>query len=102
MDKKEIIFRIKEEWNTAIIILKYFIKEPYYELKKLINGYYNSMLVFWLTLSLFIYMWYLGRFGRYFKAMGVLVLLTYLYMFVKNKRWKEYYQKEMIEGKNEL
>lgn len=99
INKQEIIFKLKDEWKEFLLVLKYFIKDPYYELKKLLSGYYNSTLIFWFTVLIFAVMWFRGILGKPLKIMGIFVFLTYLYMFTKTKKWKEYYNKEMIEGK---
>ena len=79
MNRAELKFRVKEEWTDTKITLKYLFKEPYYEVKKLFRGYYDSAITFWFTVALFIYSWKLG--GKSWKIVGILILITYIIMF---------------------
>ena len=92
-------FKLREIYYEYKIILNYFLKEPIYEFRRLISGYYNSILLFWLTLMAFILFWKSGIGGISLKIMGILVLITYFYMFKRSNRWKEYYNQEYLEGK---
>lgn len=97
MRKEEFNFWMKNEWGDFVITLRYLVKEPYFEIKRLVSGYYNSALVFWFAVYLFFLVW--RRTGNPLKIMGVIVLLAYIYMFHRSGKAKEYYKKEMIEGK---
>lgn len=99
MDIKEIKFKLREEWGDIKITIKYFIKEPYFEVKKLFKGYYNSALLFWITILIFFNMWRRGILGRKLQIMGIIVFIIYFYMFHKSGIAKKYYQKEYLEGK---
>ena len=96
MNWAELKFRVKEEWTDTKITLKYLVKEPYYEVLKLFKGYYDSALVFWFTVALFIYSWKLG--GTSWKTAGILILIAYVIMFQQSGKAKKYYEKEMIKG----
>ena len=99
INKEELKFRIKEEFKVFLLILKYLIKEPYYEMKLLVSGYYNSVIIFYFTAFLFFYMWLKGKLITELKIMGFLVFITYIYMFTRTKKWQKYYEEEMIKGK---
>ena len=96
--KEETKIRLKEELYVTMLVFKYLIKHPYYEIKNLLRGYYNSTLVFWFAVYLFFYMWFNNIIGKPLKVMGIIVILTYIYMFTKTEKWKEYYEKEMVKG----
>jgi len=96
---EEIIFGIRETKNKFKIILTYFLKEPFYEIKRLISGYYNSTLLFWVSVMVYIFLWNKQIGGYKIKIAGALIVISYFYMFYKSERWKEYYQKEFIQGK---
>lgn len=96
--KESTKIRLKEEGYKLFLVIKYLLKHPFYEIKNLFSGYYNSALVFWFTSILFFYMWLNNILGKPLKVMGILAILTYIYMFTKSEKWKEYYEKEMIKG----
>ena len=99
LNLEEIKFKFKEGTNELKIVISYFLKEPFYELKRLISGYYNSTLFFWASVILYIYLWKRNVGGYNLKVAGILIIISYFYMFYKSDRWKEYYRKEFIEGK---
>ena len=90
--------RLKEEWFKISLVGKYLILHPYYEIKNILKGYYNSSLVFWFTIFIFFYMWNQNIIGKPLKVVGILAIITYIYMFTKTEKWKEYYEKEMLKG----
>jgi len=98
---KELLFKFEEQWKTTKVILKYFVLHPYYELKQLLSGAYRSTLVFYFSAFLFFWMWKKGVLGRPLKIMGILVFLTYFYMFIKSAKWKEYDEKAGLVEKQE-
>lgn len=98
MDYKEVKFKVRENINKSKIILLYMFKEPLIEIRRLINGYYNSVLMFWVSIILYIILWKQSAPGWKMKVAGFLIFLTYLIMFVKDGSWKEYYKKEYIKG----
>lgn len=95
---EELKFKIRQIMNKYKIVFLYFFKEPFYEVKRLIRGYYNSTLVFWLSVILFVILWKQNIGGITLKIAGILVLVSYFYMFERSGNWKEYYEKEYIEG----
>jgi len=95
---EETKLRLKEEGYKLFLIIKYLLKHPFYEMKTLLSGYYNSALVFWIVVFLFFFMWYNNILGKPLRVMGILAILTYVYMFTKTEKWKEYYEKEMVKG----
>ena len=95
---EEIRFKFKEGKNELKIVLSYFLKEPFFELKKIIMGYSNSTLSFWASVILYIYLWRKNIGGINLKVAGILVLISYFYLFYKSKRWKEYYEQEFVKG----
>ena len=96
---EELKFEFNMAKNELKVVLSYFFKEPFYELKRLIAGYYNSTLFFWASVILYIYLWK-KNIGNYrLKIAGLLIILSYFYMFYKSNRWREYYEKEFIKGK---
>lgn len=97
---EEIKIKLKEEGYKLILVVKYLLKHPFYEIKNLLAGYYNSALVFWFALYLFFYMWYTNIIGKPLRIMGILVIIAYVYMFTKTEKWKEYYEKEMVKGES--
>ena len=99
IDKEELKFKFRERKNEIQIMLKYFFMEPFIEGKRLISGYYNSTLFFWISVATLIVLWRDKVGGYKMKIAIFLVIFSYIYMFFKSGRWKEYYQKEMVEGK---
>lgn len=95
---EKIKVRLEEEIYKIRLVIKYLFRHPFYEVKNLFSGYYNSALVFWFTAFLFFYMWFNNIIGKPLKVMGIIAILTYIYMFTKSEKWKEYYEKEMIKG----
>lgn len=98
MNIEELKFKLRHTFHEVKLVLYYFFKEPFYESKRLISGYYNSTLLFWASLVLYIYLWKREIFGTELKVAGMLVFISYFYMFYKSGKWKEYYKKEFIEG----
>lgn len=92
-------FKLREKWNNAQIITMYLFKEPFFEIKRAISGYYNSMLLFYMSIITYIYLWKIGVSGYKIKIAGAMILISYIIHFVKQKKWKEYYEKEYIQGK---
>ena len=99
MDWNEFKFKLRETKAEMQIMLLYLLKEPFLEVKRIVKGYYNSMLLFWVTILLYIYSWKSGVGGYNLKIIFVLIIISYIYMFFQSGRWKEYYQKEIVEGK---
>jgi len=95
---EELKFKFKEGMNELKIVMSYFFKEPFYELKRLVSGYYNSTLLFWSSIILYIYLWNRNVGGYYIKIAGILIFISYFYLFYKSNRWKEYYEQEFIKG----
>jgi len=95
---EETKLRLKEEGYKILLIIKYLFKHPFYEMKNLLSGYYNSALVFWFVVFLFFFMWFNNIIGKPLRVMGIIAILTYIYMFTKTEKWKEYYEKEMVKG----
>lgn len=98
LNLEEIKFKLKETKNELKIVFSYFFKEPFYELKRLISGYYNSTLFFWASIILYLYLWKRGIGGYNLKIAGILIIISYFYMFYKSNRWKEYYEQEFVKG----
>lgn len=99
MNKEELKFYIREEWAKFLRTMKYFLLEPYLIGRRWLYGKYNAMLIFWFTIFLFIIMWKKGVLGSNLKWIGLLVFLTFFYMFHKSGKAEKYYEKEYIEGK---
>lgn len=99
MNKQELKFWIREEWYKILLTLKYFILEPWFILRRLLYGKYTNMIIFWFVLLLYIVMWQKGVTGKIFRTMGIIVLLTYLFMFHRSGKAEKYYKQEYIEGK---
>lgn len=85
--------------NKFKVFLIYFFKEPYYEAKALAKGSYNSTLLFWLAVITFVSLKVNGIGGWQLNTAATLILIAYMKMFWESNKWKEYYQKEYIEGK---
>ena len=94
---ERIKFVFLREWKRTRIILKYLMLEPFYEIRDLLDGSSRSVLVFYFAVFLFFWMWHRNILGRPLQIMGILVFLTYVYMFVKSNKWKEYYEKSFEE-----
>lgn len=99
MNKEEFKFYAREEWAKLMRTLKYFILEPYFIFRRWITGKYTNLILFWFVVILFIIMWQKGVFGKYLKLMGIMVLLTYLYIFHRSGKADKYYKQEYFEGK---
>ena len=99
MNKEELKFKIRQNYYQFQIALIYFLKEPFYEIKRLISGYYNSLLLFWFSVIVFIMLWNQNVGGAILKIAGLLIIISYFFMFYKSEKWKEYYTKEYMEGK---
>lgn len=97
IDKEKTKFWFKEQFKDIIITLRYLVREPFYDLKRLVKGYYNSTLIFWFTVGMFFYVWH--KTGKPLKVLGVIVILVYIYMFHESGVARKNYEKEMIEGK---
>ena len=99
IDKEELKFKLKEKTYELKVMFYYFLKEPFIEIKRILEGYYNSVLLFWVSLATGVYFWVNGFGGWRMKIIIVLIIFSYIYSFSKSGRWKEYYKKEYIEGK---
>ena len=95
---EEFKFKFREGANELKIVLSYILKEPFYELKRLVSGYYNSTIFFWASVILYIFLWQKKIGGYQLKVAGVLIIISYFYMFYKSEKWKEYYSQEFIKG----
>ena len=98
MEWNEIKFKLREIKAEMQIMLLYLLKEPFLEIKRVVKGYYNSMILFWVTIILYIYAWKQGVGDYKLKIIIALIIISYIYMFFQSGKWKEYYQKEMVEG----
>lgn len=103
MNIKEILLSVKDwieqSWIEEKTMLKYMVREPFIEIKRLVKGSYTSMLLFWFIVLISIIMWKKGIIENQLKIVIVIILLSYYYMFRKKGKWKEYYKTEFIEGK---
>ena len=100
MDIQELKFKFKEKFSQFKIVAFYFIQEPFYEAKRVWEGTYESTLFFWFTIIFYLWLWKRGIGGLQLKIAGFLIFFAYFYMFFKGGKWKEYYRKEFIEGKD--
>lgn len=93
-------FRMRIFLNKFKVFLIYFLKEPYYEAKALVKGTYQSTLLFWVAVILFIAM-KANNVGGWKSDLAVaIILIAYMKIFWESNKWKEYYQKEYIDGKS--
>ncbi len=99
IDWQELKFKLREKRTEMGIMFMYLLKEPFLEVSRVAQGYYNSMLLFWVTVTLYIYAWKRNIGDYRLKIIIALIIISYIYMFFKSGRWKEYYQKEYVEGK---
>lgn len=97
--KKELQFNTRNFWKREKVILKYMLKEPFIEIRRLAVGYYDSTLLFWLVVFVFFLMVYKNVGGYILRITLFLVIFSYYYKFRVEGKWKEYYKIEYIEGK---
>src|SRR3990167_1744647 len=98
IDKEEVKFKIKEFWTETRITLLYYAKEPFLEIKRIIGGYYNSHILFWMSFIVLVYFWINKIGGWRVKAAIIILILSHIYMFYKSGTPKNYYEKEMVKG----
>ena len=95
-------FRMRLWMSRIKIFLLYMVKEPYFEVQALVKGYYTYVLTFWASIAVLAFLQVNNIGGWKTKLAILLVLSSYLAMFWKSGKWREYYQKEFVEGKKVL
>ena len=93
-------FKLRIFMNKFQVFIFYFFREPYYEAKALAKGSYNSTLLFWLAIFVTISLKLKNIGGWQLNLAVAIILIAYMKMFWESNKWKEYYQKEYVEGKN--
>ncbi len=95
---EEMKFKASEKLDEIKIMLFYFFKEPFLEIKRMTKGYYNSVLLFWVSVATLVFFWKNHIGGYKIKIAIGLVIFSYVYSFFKSGRWKEYYEREYVKG----
>ena len=96
--RREMQLWIEDSWKREKLMIKYMVKEPFLEIARLIKGSYNSMLLFWFLVFIFVLMVWKGVTKSSLNIAILLILLAYYYHFRKQQKWKQYYHEEFFEG----
>lgn len=96
--KLEWKFKIQKLWKREKVMIRYMLKEPFYEARRFVKGSYDSMLMFWFLVLILFLMITKGATSWSINIMVIIVVIFYYLLYRKYGKWKEYYEKEFIRG----